>query len=163
MEAFLRDFGPADYHSPAEYQKAVGSPMPLGIIGAPAARSLLNDPAAEVTFTGPQKIALTAWEEPLNRLHLDGYVYPAVQMPPNNETIPQPDGRPSSGPHSETAWVNKIGVPCVVVPGGFYPNGLPFGIELSTRPWKDGDLLGWAFAYEQATRHRKPPVLVEKP
>jgi hypothetical protein len=27
---------------------------------------------------------------------------------------------------------------------------------------KDGDLLGWAFAYEQTTKHRKPPELVEK-
>ena len=33
--------------------------------------------------------------------------------------------------------------------------------ELSGRP-SDGDLLGWAYAYEQATRHRRPPVLVEK-
>jgi len=58
--------------------------------------------------------------------------------------------------------VNPIGVPAVVVPGGFYASGLPFGLELSGRPWKDGDLLGWAFAYEQATKHRKPPVLIEK-
>ena len=43
----------------------------------------------------------------------------------------------------------------------FYPGGLPFGLELSARPWHDGDLLGWAYAYEQATHHRHPPVLVE--
>jgi amidase len=23
-------------------------------------------------------------------------------------------------------------------------------------------LLGWAYAYEQATRHRRPPILVEE-
>ncbi|MEI9975435.1 MAG: hypothetical protein WDO73_27235 [Ignavibacteriota bacterium] len=50
----------------------------------------------------------------------------------------------------------------VVVVGGFYASGLPFGMELSARPWRDGDLLGWAFAYEQATHHRHPPVLVEQ-
>jgi Asp-tRNA(Asn)/Glu-tRNA(Gln) amidotransferase A subunit family amidase len=44
----------------------------------------------------------------------------------------------------------------------FYPNGLPFGLEISARKWRDGDLLGWAYAYEQATKHRRPPVLVEK-
>jgi Asp-tRNA(Asn)/Glu-tRNA(Gln) amidotransferase A subunit family amidase len=49
-----------------------------------------------------------------------------------------------------------------VVPAGYYSNGLPFGLEFSARPWKDGDLLGWAFAYEQATKFRKPPVLHEK-
>jgi Asp-tRNA(Asn)/Glu-tRNA(Gln) amidotransferase A subunit family amidase len=85
----------------------------------------------------------------------------AIQMPPPDETMPQ-DGQISTGPHSDTSWVNMIGVPAVVVPGGFYPDGLPFGLEISARPWKDGDLLGWAYAYEQATRHRRPPVLVEK-
>ena len=75
--------------------------------------------------------------------------------------MPQ-DGKISEGPHSATGWVNMIGVPAVVVPGGFYPSGLPFGLEISARPWKDGDLLGWAYAYEQATQHRRPPVLVEK-
>jgi len=82
-------------------------------------------------------------------------------MPPPDETMPQ-DGQISTGPHSNTSWVNMIGVPAVVVPGGFYPDGLPFGLEISARPWRDGDLLGWAYAYEQATRHRRPPVLVEK-
>src|ERR1019366_6728900 len=82
-------------------------------------------------------------------------------MPPPDETMPQ-NGRLSSGPHSNTGWVNPIGVPAVVVSGGFYASGLPFGLEFSARQWKDGDLLGWAYAYEQATQYRKPPVLVEK-
>jgi hypothetical protein len=29
-------------------------------------------------------------------------------------------------------------------------------------PRREGDLLGWAYAYEQATRHRRPPVLVDR-
>jgi amidase len=104
---------------------------------------------------------LTAYLEPLNRLHLDGYVYPAIQMPPPDETMPQ-DGRVSEGPHSATSWVNMIGVPAVVVPAGFYASGLPFGLEFSARPWTDGDLLAIAYAWEQATRLRKPPTLVEQ-
>jgi Asp-tRNA(Asn)/Glu-tRNA(Gln) amidotransferase A subunit family amidase len=94
-------------------------------------------------------------------MHLDGYVYPATQMPPPDETMPQ-DGVLSTGPHSVTGWVNMIGVPAVVVPAGFYTSGLPFGLEISARRWKDGDLLGWAYAFEQATHLRWPPVLVEK-
>jgi Asp-tRNA(Asn)/Glu-tRNA(Gln) amidotransferase A subunit family amidase len=82
-------------------------------------------------------------------------------MPPPDETMPQ-NGRLSSGPHSDTSWVNMLGVPAIVVPGGFYPNGLPFGLEISALPWHDGDLLGYAYAYEQAMHHRRPPVLVEK-
>ena len=70
--------------------------------------------------------------------------------------------RVSEGPHSATSWVNMIGVPAVVVPAGFYPSGLPFGLEFSARPWTDGDLLAVAYAWEQATHLRKPPVLVER-
>jgi len=168
-DSFLRDFGPAEYHSAADYEKATGSPLPAIIIGSnpgqalPATqRTLESDTDADANFRVPQRKALAAYEETLGRFHLDGFVYPALQMPSNDETIPQPDGRPSSGPHSNTAWVNKIGVPAVVVPGGVHANGLPFGLELAARPWKDGDLLGWAFAYEQSTRHRRPPVLEEK-
>lgn len=109
----------------------------------------------------PRRKALAAYNEALDRLHLDGLVYPAIQMPPPDETMPQ-DGALSEGPHSDTGWVNMLGVPAIVVPGGFYPDGLPFGLEFSARPWKDGDLLGWAYAYEQATKSRRPPVLVEK-
>jgi amidase len=49
-----------------------------------------------------------------------------------------------------------------VLPAGFYRSGLPFGLEISARRWKDGDLLGWGYAFEQATHLRRPPVLVEK-
>jgi amidase len=161
VEQFLQDFGPADYHSSAEYAKSVGSPLPSFIVGAPL-RTLETDPDAEANFYGPQRTALSVYQDTLERFRLDGFVYPALQMTSNDETIPQPNGGLSRGPHTRTGWVNTIGVPAVVVPAGFYPNGLPFGVELSARPWKDGDLLGWAFAYEQATRYRKPPVLTEK-
>jgi amidase len=162
-DAFLRDFGPTGYHSAAEYEAAVGSALPGMVTGGPATalqRVIGADPDAETTFWGPQRKALAEYEATLDRWHLDGFVYPSAQMAPNDETTPGP---PSSGPHSETGWVNPIGVPSVVVPGGFYANGLPFGLEFSGRPWKDGDVLGWAFGYEQASRHRQPPALVEKP
>jgi amidase len=138
-----------------------------GAAGAGAQRpsveqtQLEKDPNADANYFAPQKKALATYNEALDRLHLDGFVYPAANMPPPDETMAQ-DGRLSGGPHSNTGWVNNIGVPAIVVSGGFYDDGLPFGLEISARQWKDGDLLGWAFAYEQATKHRRPPVLVEK-
>ncbi len=171
-EQFLAQFGPAEYRSVAAYAAAVGapfSPITAGderhigtIAGSPVPhRRLDTDPQAEANYLGPRRRALAAYLEPLDRLQLDGYVYPAIQMPPPDETMPQ-DGGLSGGPHSATSWVNMIGVPAVVVPGGWYGGGLPFGLEFSARPWKDGDLLGVAYAWEQATRHRRPPVLVEQ-
>jgi Asp-tRNA(Asn)/Glu-tRNA(Gln) amidotransferase A subunit family amidase len=160
-DAFLRDFGPAAYHSGAEYATAVGSPLPMGFSAAPPP-PLASDPQAEPMFWEPQRKALAAYDEAFDRFRLDGLVYPAIQMPPFDEVAVVLKGRRSPGPHSNTAWVNPIGVPAVSIPGGFYANGLPFGLELSARRWKDGDLLGYAYAYEQATHHRHPPVLVER-
>jgi len=170
-ENFLKNYGPPQYHSAAEYEKAVGSPLPATIIGgwsgadrraeAPIPQvKIETDPNAEANYFRPKRKALEEYYATLERLHLDGYVYPATQMPPPDETMPQ-NGAISDGPHSDTGWVNMIGVPAVVVVGGFYPDGLPFGLEISGREWKDGDLLGYAYAYEQATKHRHPPVLVE--
>lgn len=173
-EKFLAEYGPAQYHSAAEYERAVGSPLPATIIGggkpgvlAVDARPVVKqerfegNPQAEADVLEPRRRALAQYDQTLDRMHLDGYVYPAIQMPPPDETMPQ-DGQLSGGPHSDTGWVNMIGVPAVVVPAGFYANGLPFGLEISTRRWHDGDLLGWAYAFEQATRLRRPPVLVDK-
>jgi Asp-tRNA(Asn)/Glu-tRNA(Gln) amidotransferase A subunit family amidase len=171
-ERFLNTFGPAQYRGVAEYERAVGAPLAAPIVGLEPSNSQIgditiaqvdieSDPNAEANYRGPRGRTLAAYLEPLDRLHLDGYVYPAIQMPPPDETMPQ-NGALSDGPHSATSWVNMIGVPAVVVVGGYYPGGLPFGLEFSTRPWKDGDLLGYAYAWEQATHHRHPPILVEK-
>jgi amidase len=169
---FLAGFGPAEYHSAAEYLNAVGTPLFPSSIGAEESfrhlggvridqRSLDTDPDRDRNYYGPRRAMLRAYLEPLDRLKLDGYVYPAIQMPPPDETMPQ-DGGVSGGPHSATSWVNMIGVPAVVVPAGFYASGLPFGLEFSARPWTDGDLLGVAYSWQQATHLRKPPTLVEQ-
>ncbi len=169
-EKFLASFGPAEYHSAAEYKKAVGHALSsviigggeTGMSGVPNVQqvNLESDPNAEATLLGPRRRVLQMYDEQLDRLHLDGFLYPAIQMPPPDETMPQ-DGHLSDGPHSATAWVNMLGVPAISIPAGFYESGLPFGIEMSARKWHDGDLISWAYDYELKTHHRRPPVLVE--
>jgi amidase len=170
-DQFLKNFGPAQYHSAAEYKQALGSALGEAISGQEAGDSHYGDvvitqtdvetsPESKANYFDPRRRTMELYLEPLERLHLDGYVYPAIQMPPVDETMAQ-DGRLTEGPHSATSWVNMLGVPAVVVVGGFYPGGLPFGLEISGRPWKDGDLLGMAYGWEQSTHHRHPPVLVE--
>ena len=47
------------------------------------------------------------------------------------------------------------------MPGGFIGNGrYPFGVSLLGRRWTDARILSLAYAYEQATHHRKPPPIV---
>lgn len=169
---FLAAFAPPDLGSAEAFETVVGRPLFTSSIGTEDGfrlmggvridqRGLAADPDAERRYHAPRRAMLAAYLEPLDRLHLDGYVYPAIQMPPPDETLPQ-DGRVSEGPHSATSWVNMIGVPAIVVPAGFYDSGLPFGLEFSARPWRDGDLLAVAYAWEQTTKPRRPPVLVEQ-
>jgi len=171
-DQWISEFGPAEYRSGEAYTRVTGVAWPTVFTGerrpggvaedAPQRQAVLaSDPDAEKNFFGPQREALAEYEAALDAFHLDGLIYPSAQMPSPDETMPQ-NGGLSTGPESHTGWVNRIGVPAVVVPGGFYPDGLPFGLEISARPWKDGELLGWAYAYEQATKNRRPPVLVEK-
>ena len=58
----------------------------------------------------------------------------------------------------------KAGFPSIVVPGGFTPpvdpvvNPAPFGVTFTGRAFSEPTLLGIAFDFEQATRHREPPA-----
>jgi len=170
-DRFLATFGPAEYHSASAYQQVAGAPLFTSSIGTEnhfrhlggvrlEQRVLDADPDAERNYHAPRRAMLAEYVTTLDRLQLDGFVYPAIQMPPPDESLPQ-DGRLSEGPHSATSWVNMIGVPAVVVSAGFYDSGLPFGLEFSARPWSDAALIGIAAAWERVTPRRTPPVLVQ--
>ena len=49
------------------------------------------------------------------------------------------------------------GYPSITVPAGFV-RGLPVGISFIGPAWSEAKLIGLAYAYEQATKHRKPPA-----
>ena len=66
-------------------------------------------------------------------------------------------GRPSP---STFAGYSSIGFPGIVVPMGFGPQGLPMTISFMGRPYDEGKLIGYAYAYEQATKLRRPSPLV---
>jgi amidase len=56
------------------------------------------------------------------------------------------------------------GFPCIVVPAGFSSPtptatlGVPVGIEFLGRPWSEKTLIEIGYGYEQATKHRRPPL-----
>jgi amidase len=60
----------------------------------------------------------------------------------------------------------KAGYPSITVPGGFVPftpppaaptNPFPSGVTFSGRAFSEPRLIGFAYAFEQATKHRQPP------
>lgn len=58
----------------------------------------------------------------------------------------------------------KAGYPSITVPGGFVPatapiaNPFPSGVTFSGPAFSEPTLIGLAYAFEQATRHRLPPA-----
>jgi Asp-tRNA(Asn)/Glu-tRNA(Gln) amidotransferase A subunit family amidase len=46
----------------------------------------------------------------------------------------------------------------ITVPSGFTTEGLPTGMTFVGRPYAEPTLLRLAYAYEQATHHRRPPT-----
>jgi len=61
------------------------------------------------------------------------------------------------GPNGCSTIPAVAGYPHITVPGG-QVFGLPVGVSFFGRAFSEGKLIGYAFAFEQATRHRRPPT-----
>jgi Asp-tRNA(Asn)/Glu-tRNA(Gln) amidotransferase A subunit family amidase len=81
---------------------------------------------------------------------LDALAYPSIRLKPNLI------GEPQLGNNCRLS--SNSGLPAIAFPGGFTPDGLPVGVELLGRAWSEPLLIKFAYAYEQATHYRRPPV-----
>jgi amidase len=66
------------------------------------------------------------------------------------------DGGTASVPGPSTV-TSVAGYPHITVPAGYF-RGLPVGISFFGRAWSEPTLIKLAYAYEQATKHRRPPT-----
>lgn len=57
---------------------------------------------------------------------------------------------------SASGLVALAGYPDLVVPAGFV-EGMPVGIAFIGMPWSEAELISYGYAYEQASKARKPP------
>ncbi len=87
---------------------------------------------------------------------LDAIVYKAVEHQP---TLIEDGVNPPFVHHKGVPSINTflVYVPAIVVPAGFTTDNLPVGITFMGRPYDDGAMLRLAYAYEQATHHRRSP------
>ncbi len=88
---------------------------------------------------------------------LDAIVHKAVEHTPTliEDGVNPPYVDQKGAPHINTFLVF---VPSLVVPAGFTGGGLPGGITFLGRPYDDSNMIRFAYAYEQATGHRRAPA-----
>ena len=86
---------------------------------------------------------------------LDALIYPTWSQPP--QLIGQ-TSQQTAGGNSQT-FSPTSGFPAITVPMGYSrDDALPIGMSLLGRAWSEATLLRLAYAYEQATHHRRAPV-----
>ena len=94
----------------------------------------------------------------MDREKLDAMLYPANLARPHTHEGGQQRYGSEPGTCEESA---ATGLPQVTVPAGYMGGRYPAGISFLGRMWDDRKLLDIAYAYEQATKHRRPPTTVK--
>jgi amidase len=80
---------------------------------------------------------------------VDVLAYPVMKRRPAAIGEPQRGSNCQLSPSS--------GLPAISMPAGFTVDDVPVGLELMGVAWSEPQLLGLAYAYEQATHLRRPP------
>ena len=89
----------------------------------------------------------------MNAHHLDALIYPSWSNPPAHLD----KGREEYKGDNSQNLAPSTGLPAITVPMGYTYGHLPAGLQMVARPYAEGTLFKLAYAYEQATHHRKPP------
>ncbi len=90
----------------------------------------------------------------MDKLKLDAFVYPTWSNPPRLIG----DLNTPAGDNSQF-YSPTTGFPAISVPMGYSRGGtLPAGMTIYGRAWSEARLIKFAYAYEQATHHRRAPV-----
>jgi len=112
-----------------------------------------EEPACMGLYREPKNVAFReAIEGAMDDCGVDAFIYPTWSNPPREVgdlESPAGDNSQKIPPHT--------GFPGLTVPMGFTYNKLPAGIQIVGRLFSEPDLIRIAYAYEQATRHRRPP------
>jgi amidase len=156
IERYLAKTGPRFPKSLSDVM-ASGKFHPLhevGLLETASAPAPDEDPVVEQLEADETRMR-TAYLAAMDEMHIDVLVFPTATYPPklNGDRNTTPAGT-LSGIASALHW------PAAVVPMGYSHESLPSGLQLMGRPWSEPILIEIAYAYEQATRRRVPPITV---
>jgi amidase len=184
MLVYFMGLGPkAAFHSQEEWEKLTGrrfrgennnrgggdAPAATPGAGAPAPRQPAQPTAVYATEEGD---AYGAWRMELRAIYrkvladnkLDGFFFPQAGGPirPFIEDPARPDYSPNNHPELPSNIINDIGAPVLTMPMDYYADGMPFNVAFLGDLWTEPQLIGYAYAAEQATKARRAPTLITR-
>lgn len=102
-----------------------------------------------------RNVLMTMAEHDLDVIVYPTFVHEPTEIADDALTNPNTDDAYGKG---DNRWMSpRIGFPALTVPAGFTANELPVGLELMGRPFTEGMLFQYGYAYERATKRRRPP------
>jgi len=152
-------------HAPNAYYKSLAEIVDSGLYLpyiearmkgsiAPRTEAQLSRGPCVDTYHDPKKIAFRdAILAEMEKEHVDALVYPTWSNPPRKVG----DMKSPTGDNSQIISP-QTGFPAISVPMGFTYGSLPAGMTFVGRSFSEGMLIKYAYAYEQATKHRRPPA-----
>ncbi|MDH3733975.1 MAG: amidase family protein, partial [Gemmatimonadota bacterium] len=112
------------------------------------------EPCPDYTDNPGRQAYLAALTAAMDAAEVDAIIYPSWLCVPAHLDR----GREEYCGDNSQRVAPATGMPAITVPMGFTNGTLPAGLQILARPYDEGLLFRYAYAYEQATRHRRPPV-----
>jgi len=158
LNTYLSEHAPNAYYR--SLSEIVDSGLYLPYIEAQMKRSVAPKTEAQQargpcvdTYHDPKKIAFRdAVLGEMEKNYVDALIYPTWSNPPRKVG----DMKSPAGDNSQVLSP-QTGFPAITVPMGFTHESLPAGLTFVGRSFSEGLLIKYAYAYEQATKHRRPP------
>ncbi len=182
MVKFLAEHPGIPYPSPqAIADSRLAHPLHQPGLEADAAAGAPETDPATVKGLATEEAYRVAFTRALDAQKIDAVIFPVwAQLPVINgdrntqlmtaSPVPVPAGSGGVGsapPPAVTGLSSSLTFvgstlqwPALSVPSGYLGEGLPQGLQILGRAWDEARIIGYAYAYEQATRHRLPPPTV---